>query len=37
VRNHAYRETPWNEFHGIVDGLMSSYDIPQSRAKAKVA
>ncbi|HEX6266323.1 MAG TPA: 4-hydroxyphenylacetate 3-hydroxylase N-terminal domain-containing protein [Burkholderiales bacterium] len=29
VRNHAYRETPWNEFHGIVEGLMSSYDIPR--------
>jgi 4-hydroxyphenylacetate 3-monooxygenase len=28
VRNHAYRETPWEEFHGIVDGLMDSYDIP---------
>ena len=27
VRNHAYRETPWNEFHGIVEGLMSSYDV----------
>ena len=28
VRNHAFRETPWDEFHGIVDGLMASYDIP---------
>jgi 4-hydroxyphenylacetate 3-monooxygenase len=28
VRNHAYRETPWNEFHGLVDGLMASYDVP---------
>ena len=27
VRNHAYRETPWSEFHGIVDGLMNSYDL----------
>ena len=37
VRNHAYRETPWEEFHGIVDGLMASYDIPESRVKKKVA
>ena len=29
VRNHAYRETPWSEFHGIVDGLMSTYDVPR--------
>ena len=28
VRNHAYRETPWGEFDGIVDRLMASYDIP---------
>ena len=31
VRNHAYRETPWSEFHGIVDGLMSTYDVPHAR------
>jgi 4-hydroxyphenylacetate 3-monooxygenase len=37
VRNHAYRETPWNEFHGIVDGLMSSYDIPASKVQQRVA
>jgi hypothetical protein len=37
VRNHAFRETPWDEFHKIVDGLMSSYDIPESKAKKKVA
>jgi hypothetical protein len=29
VRNHAYRETPWNEFHGIVDNLMAGYDVPR--------
>ena len=29
VRNHAFRETPWDEFHGIVDGLMASYDVPE--------
>ena len=35
VRNHAYRETPWNEFHGIVDSLMASYDVPAPRAKQR--
>ena len=29
VRNHAYRETPWNEFHGLVDDLMAGYDVPR--------
>ena len=28
VRNHAYRETPWDEYHGTVDGLMAGYDAP---------
>jgi 4-hydroxyphenylacetate 3-monooxygenase len=32
VRNHAFRETPWDEFHGIVDGLMAGYDVPEPQA-----
>jgi 4-hydroxyphenylacetate 3-monooxygenase len=35
VRNHSFRETPWDEFHGIVDGLMASYDVPGETAKRK--
>ena len=30
VRNHAYRECPWQEFDGIVEGLMASYDVPSA-------
>jgi hypothetical protein len=37
VRNHAFRETPWNDFHKIVDDLMASYDVPQSRVEKRVA
>ena len=29
VRNHSYRETPWEEFHAVVDGLMGSYGVPE--------
>jgi 4-hydroxyphenylacetate 3-monooxygenase len=29
VRGHSYRETPWEKFHGVVDGLMAGYDIPE--------
>ena len=29
VRGHAYRETPWDEFHTIVDDLMASYGPPE--------
>ena len=36
VRNHSFREAPWAQFHQVVDDLMASYDIPQSKAK-KVA
>ncbi len=32
VRNHAFRETPWDEFHRIVDDLMAGYDVPEPRA-----
>ena len=28
VRNHSFRETPWDELHGVVDGLLDSYDVP---------
>jgi 4-hydroxyphenylacetate 3-monooxygenase len=33
VRNHSFREAPWSQFHGIVDELMGSYDIPEKKAK----
>jgi 4-hydroxyphenylacetate 3-monooxygenase len=32
VRGHAYRETPWEEFHKIVDDLMASYGVPDAGA-----
>jgi 4-hydroxyphenylacetate 3-monooxygenase len=28
IRNHNFRETPWDDFHKVVDDLMASYDIP---------
>ena len=28
VRNYSYALVPWTDLHGIVDGLMSSYDAP---------
>lgn len=30
VRNHSYREAPWNQFDGFVDDLLASYDVPQA-------
>ncbi|HJV12009.1 MAG TPA: 4-hydroxyphenylacetate 3-hydroxylase C-terminal domain-containing protein, partial [Burkholderiales bacterium] len=28
VRNHSFREAPWDGFHAVVDELMRSYDVP---------
>ena len=30
VRNHSFREAPWDGFHAVVDELMRSYDVPLS-------
>ena len=37
IRNHNFREAPWDAFHGVVDDLMASYDIPSQSAKRVVA
>ncbi len=28
IRNHKFRETPWNHFEDEVDKVMSKYDVP---------
>jgi 4-hydroxyphenylacetate 3-monooxygenase len=28
VRNYNFTHAPWEQFHGVVDGLLGSYDIP---------
>ena len=28
VRNHNFREAPWDDLHGVVDGLLAGYDVP---------
>jgi 4-hydroxyphenylacetate 3-monooxygenase len=30
VRDHSYREAPWDEFRRIADELLASYDVPPS-------
>ena len=29
VRNHNYREAPWDAFHAYADGLLASYGVPE--------
>jgi 4-hydroxyphenylacetate 3-monooxygenase len=31
IRNHNFREAPWNDFHKIVDDLMDSYAVPEKK------
>jgi len=31
IKNHSYRETPWDYFDGVVDDLMESYDLPNEK------
>ncbi|MHA1538795.1 MAG: 4-hydroxyphenylacetate 3-hydroxylase family protein [Alphaproteobacteria bacterium] len=31
IRNHSYREAPWEMFHGVVDGLLGGYDVPEAK------
>jgi 4-hydroxyphenylacetate 3-monooxygenase len=33
VRNHSFREAPWQDFHRLVEDLMASYDIPPKTEK----
>jgi 4-hydroxyphenylacetate 3-monooxygenase len=30
IKNHSYRETPWDYFDGVVDSLMDKYDLPEN-------
>ena len=34
IRNHNFRETPWNHFEEVVDKVMSKYDVPIKHDKA---
>ena len=34
IRNHNFRETPWNHFEDVVDKVMSKYDVPIKHDKA---
>jgi 4-hydroxyphenylacetate 3-monooxygenase len=37
VRDHSYRECPWDHFSGIVDGLLGSYGVPEPYASMRAA
>jgi len=31
VRNHSFRETPWEELDNVAEGAMAHYDVPAKR------
>ena len=37
VRNHNFREAPWEDFHAAVDALMASYEYPGESAARDAA
>ena len=37
VRNHNYREAPWDGYHKVVEDLLAGYGVPEAAAMKKVA
>jgi hypothetical protein len=37
VRNHNFREAPWDGYHKVVEELMASYGVPEASGVRKVA
>lgn len=35
VRNYSHMHAPWGELHGVVDGLLGSYDVPHVDIREK--
>ncbi len=34
IRNHSFREAPWDEFHGLVEGIMDGMEVPDGKSGA---
>lgn len=37
IRNHNYREAPWDAYHRIVDDALATYEVPQAPGATKAA
>jgi 4-hydroxyphenylacetate 3-monooxygenase len=37
IRNHNFREAPWEHFHKVVADAMAAYDVPRADSLMKVA
>ncbi len=37
IRNHSFREAPWEHYHKVVDDLMAGYGVPENSSSRKAA
>jgi 4-hydroxyphenylacetate 3-monooxygenase len=37
IRNHNFREAPWEHYHALVDEAMSNYDVPAAPGATRAA
>jgi 4-hydroxyphenylacetate 3-monooxygenase len=37
VRNHNFREAPWDRYHKVVEDLMASYGVPEAKGSRRLA
>jgi 4-hydroxyphenylacetate 3-monooxygenase len=37
IRNHNFREAPWDRYHALVDEAMAAYDVPAAPGASKAA
>jgi 4-hydroxyphenylacetate 3-monooxygenase len=37
IRNYNYTHANWSSYHGVVDGLLNSYDVPTPATMTTVA
>jgi 4-hydroxyphenylacetate 3-monooxygenase len=37
IRNHNFREAPWDRYHALVDEAMASYGVPEAPGNSKAA
>ena len=37
IRNHNFREAPWQHFHRVVDDAMARYDVPPDQGRTPIS
>ncbi len=37
IRNHNFREAPWDHFHKVVEEAMAGYDVPENQGRTPIS